>query len=83
MQGKRADPALRVLYQRTFGIPNVFNAVSGMRLKRWCNGVYSFADAAVNNNHVGSHLEGFNPFRLDITSALAASSAGSNNSALT
>ena len=65
--GEWVAPNQRLWYRRTFAAPQVAN---GQRLLLNFGAVDWEADVYVNGTNVGSHKGGYDPFTLDITSAL-------------
>jgi beta-galactosidase/beta-glucuronidase len=77
LQGHRVASGAPVVYATAFSTPASW-AAAGLRVKLRCDGVYSNATVYMNGALAGSHLGGFTPFELDVTSLLDAA-GGANN----
>jgi beta-galactosidase len=65
MQGFKVDKGKSAGYNKDFNIPVSWN---NKRVKLRCNGIFSEFTIYINGSEAGSHLGGFTPFELDLTS---------------
>jgi len=75
-QGYTVDKEKAAAFFRSFDLPADWK---GRRIKLRCDGVYSDARIFVNGKQAGSHLGGFTPFELDVSSLV---SEGNNTIAM-
>jgi len=73
MQGFKVEKGQCAGYNKEFSVPTYWE---NKRIKLRCNGVFSESVIYVNGSEAGSHLGGFTPFELDVTSLIR---PGKNN----
>ncbi len=76
MQGYKVEKGQFAGYIKEFNIPTSWK---NKRIKLRCNGIFSESFVYINGSEAGSHVGGFTPFELDITSFIH---TGKNNIAI-